>query len=167
CIPADAAQNRIEAAKVIAEMFAAVSEEAFYGGHKYEVNELLSRISAARVCRPENTAGDIFVERLKAAVEKSPESPFDLDEMAKEALVSKYRFIGKFKAAAGLTPHRFIVQNRLRKARRLIAAGCSFTDTALSCGFFDQSHFIREFKNFTGITPGDYKRARSIVGERV
>lgn len=33
----------------------------------------------------------------------------------------------------------------------------SFTDVALGCGYYDQSHFVHEFKRFTGMTPGQYK----------
>jgi AraC-like DNA-binding protein len=37
------------------------------------------------------------------------------------------------------------------------------TTVALRSGFYDQSHFIRTFKSFTGISPGDYRRRQSNV----
>lgn len=129
----------------------------------FNIGEILSRFDNAHIYRPENAAPDIYINRLKTALETSPEAPFTLDEMAKNTFISKYRFIGKFKSQIGLTPHRFAVQNRIRKAKRLIRSNCALTEAALAAGFFDQSHFIKEFKKFTGLTPLDYKNSCRII----
>ena len=62
--------------------------------------------------------------------------------MAKNALLSKYHFIRNFKAEVGLTPHQFQIQNRIRKAQRLIHKTDTITEVALATGFCNQSHFI-------------------------
>jgi AraC-like DNA-binding protein len=87
------------------------------------------------------------------------ESDLDIREMADAGHASKYHFIRMFKRAVGLTPHRFQLQNRIRKAQRLIEDGMSLTDIAFVTGFFDQSHFIKCFKKTVGITPSEYKQA--------
>jgi AraC-like DNA-binding protein len=48
---------------------------------------------------------------------------------------------------------------RIDLARRLLTAGASSLDVALSTGFADQSHFIRSFKRVVGTTPAQYQRA--------
>jgi AraC-like DNA-binding protein len=88
-----------------------------------------------------------------------PESNMDVQEMADISHVSKYHFLRMFKHAVGLTPHRFQLQNRIRKAQRLIEDGMSLTDIAFATGFCDQSHFIKCFKKTVGITPSEYKQA--------
>ena len=76
--------------------------------------------------------------------------------MAKNAFISKYHFIRTFKAEAGLTPHQFQLQNRIRKAKRLMLESKTMTEVALTTGFCDQSHFIRLFERYVGLTPSAY-----------
>lgn len=61
-----------------------------------------------------------FIRRLKNHLELYPECKFSIEEMAQDAFLSKYHFIRSFKAEVGLTPHQFQIQNRIRKAKRLM-----------------------------------------------
>ncbi len=83
--------------------------------------------------------------------------------MAKNAFLSKYHFIRNFKAEVGLTPHQFQIQNRIRKAQRLIHKTDTITEVALATDFCDQSHFIKEFKKQIGLTPLTYKQASRTI----
>lgn len=57
----------------------------------------------------------------------------------------------------GLSPKSLNRINRFQLSLKLIAQKeGSLTSIAYECGYFDQSHFIRDFKSFTGITPSDY-----------
>jgi AraC-like DNA-binding protein len=57
----------------------------------------------------------------------------------------------------GLSPSSFNKINRFQFSLRLIAKNDQpFTSIAYDCGYFDQSHFIRDFKSFTGVTPSAY-----------
>ncbi|SHF27104.1 helix-turn-helix domain-containing protein [Pedobacter caeni] len=57
----------------------------------------------------------------------------------------------------GLSPKSFHKINRFQQSLKLIAKNEQpFTAIAYECGYFDQSHFIRDFKSFTGITPSAY-----------
>ena len=57
----------------------------------------------------------------------------------------------------GLSPTSFNKINRFQLGLRLIARNEQpFTSIAYDCGYFDQSHFIRDFKSFTGVTPSAY-----------
>ena len=58
----------------------------------------------------------------------------------------------------GLTPHQFQMQNRVRKAQRLLRDSAPTAEAALAAGFCDQSHLSRYFKQIVGLTPGQYRR---------
>lgn len=98
-------------------------------------------------------------KNLKKQLELYPENNINIYNMAETEYISKYQFIRNFKNKTGLTPHRFLIQNRIRKAQRLIKKNISLTETAVNTGFYDQSHFIKYFKDIVGLTPTDYKMA--------
>jgi AraC-like DNA-binding protein len=64
--------------------------------------------------------------------------------------------IRKFRSENGLTPHKFQMQCRIRKAQELLRDGYKVTEVAQMVGFCDQSHLDRVFKKQVGITPEQY-----------
>ena len=91
------------------------------------------------------------------------QNKLNIEEMARMTSTSKYHFIRCFKKEIGLTPHQFQMQNRVRKAQKLLSQTDSMTKVAMDTGFCDQSHFIKQFEKIVGLTPSDYKRAFSIL----
>ena len=96
-------------------------------------------------------------------MELYPETKFSIEEMAQNAFISKYHFIRSFKAEVGLTPHQFQLQNRIRKAQRLMHNAETITEVALTTGFCDQSHFIKQFEKYVGLPPLTYKYSSGII----
>jgi AraC-like DNA-binding protein len=98
-------------------------------------------------------------ERLKNIIEymraKSSEN-ISLDNLAEIALCSSYHVIRLFRNQVGMSPHAYLIQLRLERARKLIDSGQSIADAALLAGFSDQSHLTRRFKKRYGLTPGLY-----------
>jgi AraC-like DNA-binding protein len=70
--------------------------------------------------------------------------------------ISERQFEKRFQQAVGLSPHFYIRIKRFNAALRLMQSGQFSTLTALAhrLHFYDQSHFIRDIKTFSGITPG-------------
>jgi AraC-like DNA-binding protein len=68
------------------------------------------------------------------------------------------RYLQKlFLQYTGLTPKLYSKINRFQHSLRLVTKkDSSLTSIAYHCGYFDQSHFIKEFKSFTGYTPSVY-----------
>lgn len=97
------------------------------------------------------------INGLKHIIEQYPEQNITIEEMAQQVSLSKYYFIRTFKQEVGLTPHQFLIQNRVRKAQRILKQPLSMTEVALVTGFFDQSHFIKNFERIVGLTPSCYK----------
>ena len=86
-----------------------------------------------------------------------------------ENVASRYgitsRYLQKlFLQYTGLTPKLYTKINRFQNSLRLVTQNNnSLTSIAYDCGYFDQSHFIREFKSFTGLTPSGYTSAPSSI----
>ena len=65
----------------------------------------------------------------------------------------------------GMPPKKLARKYRAVRAAHLLAAGDSLDDTELGLSFYDQSHLIREIKQFTGLTPTELKAGSSILTE--
>ncbi len=84
-------------------------------------------------------------------------------EMSVETLVansglSRRSFERRFKDCTGFSPATYLRILRFQRTYRMLENGTarSLTDIALASGYFDQSHFIRDFKRFSGLNPREY-----------
>lgn len=98
----------------------------------------------------------VSINNVREQLELFPERKVSIEDMAQLALISKYHFIRNFKQEVGLTPHQFQIQNRVRKAQRLLRNTESITEVALDAGFCDQSHFIKHFEKIVQLTPSGF-----------
>lgn len=94
---------------------------------------------------------------------KQPEKELKLEQLAETVFVSKYHLIRKFKNSVGMTPHQFHIQNKVRKAQQLLCQGSSVIETTTEMGFYDQSHFHKNFSKMAGISPSEYLTSRKEV----
>jgi len=74
--------------------------------------------------------------------------------------LSPKRFIALFSQEVGLTPKLFCRIRRFQEALQCIRSGgdIEWADIALHCSYFDQAHFIHDFRAFSGLIPSDYLR---------
>jgi len=103
-----------------------------------------------------NAQDDSAVSRARRRIEASPGQWVPLGELAELAGLSPHHFSRVFKAATGLPPHRYQLQQAVERAKTLLCGGASICQAALEAGFADQSHFSRRFREFTGATPRQY-----------
>ena len=77
--------------------------------------------------------------------------------------LSPKRLVERFKAAIGLAPKRYCRILRFQRALQYAERGrqVDWTRIALDCGYFDQAHFIHDFRSFAGITPTGYDAGRT------
>jgi AraC-like DNA-binding protein len=86
-----------------------------------------------------------------------------LTQLASFAKLSRFHLLRLFRTQMGVPPHEYQTQVRITHARKLLRKGYSILETAFETGFFDQSHFSRNFKRITGRTPGQYLSESNIV----
>ncbi len=80
-----------------------------------------------------------------------------LEAIANHLNISCYHFCRLFKQSTGLSPHQYVIQQRVERAKQLLKRGkLSIAETAIACGFNHQSHLHRHFKRLTGVTPGTF-----------
>ena len=83
----------------------------------------------------------------------------DLQSLANETGYSRTHFLRMFRAATGQTPHRYILELRLTRAKNLLRERrTSLIDIAALCGFSSQAHMATAFRQLLGITPSEYRR---------
>jgi len=119
-------------------------------------------LSRARmpVCRHPGVAAAM------AAVEANPATR--MTEVRRLAGLSTKRLIGLFRAEVGLSPKEYARVRRLQAALRQLSVGAAGgADIAADVGYFDQSHFVREFRSFTGMTPTQYRQQRIVLPSHV
>lgn len=84
-----------------------------------------------------------------------------LDEVAQLVHLSPSYFSRLFKSETGQTFSGYLQAVRIERAKSFLKREkCSLTEIAEQVGFFDQSHFIKAFKQVTGVTPGLYRKRR-------
>ncbi|WP_460120002.1 AraC family transcriptional regulator [Pseudomonas sp. H3_G09] len=80
-----------------------------------------------------------------------------LEAICAAAQLSPSYLIRAFKQRYGMTPHAFVVNQRIQFARERLRSGRLIADVALEAGFADQAHFQRAFKQHLAATPGQYR----------
>jgi AhpD family alkylhydroperoxidase len=87
-------------------------------------------------------------------------SKVTLARLAGECGVSVAHFGRAFRQTTGRTPHRWLVEQRVEHAKRLlVTSALPLAEIAATCGFADQSHFTRVFSQLVGSGPGAWRRA--------
>lgn len=102
------------------------------------------------------------VERVRDYLIEFSNRNIALEELASVGRVNKFTLIKQFKQHWGLTPHQYQIQLRLHNAKKLLSKGEAPAEVAITCGFYDQSHFSSLFKRAMGTTPNQYRLATKL-----
>lgn len=88
----------------------------------------------------------------------------NFQNLANEIGYSQKHFIDLFKRTVGVTPKQYLRIIRFQKVILDLEPGASFFDwsgLALQSGFYDQAHFINDFRDLSGFTPGEYLKRKT------
>jgi len=91
-------------------------------------------------------------------IRKNLHQKLSIDNIAKLAYVSKSNFFKMFRDELGTSPNDFILQERISRAKELLATQNSIKETAFQTGFSDANYFNRVFKQLVGDTPKNYQK---------
>src|SRR6266705_3752310 len=98
------------------------------------------------------------LRRVREFIEAHLEETISIQVLAGIAALSMYHFARAFKQSEGMTPHDYLLQCRVRRAKDLLAAtDLPLSEIALASGFSDQSHCARRFREHVGVTPSSYR----------
>jgi AraC family transcriptional regulator len=132
------------------------------------MNHLLRRHAGTAMPDPAGTAHSHAANPLPAAALRHVEEyvaahlthDIRLADMASVACMSVGHFMRGFRAASGTTPHRYVLDQRLARARHLLrTTGLPIAQIAIDCGFKTPSHLSAKFRACTGISPSAYRRS--------
>jgi AraC family transcriptional regulator len=99
--------------------------------------------------------------RAKELIDASLDADVTLVQLANECKLSVSQFARAFRQSNGCAPHHWLMSRRVDNAKSLMRdQSLALADVALACGFADQSHFTRVFKNIVGESPGVWRRMR-------
>jgi len=82
--------------------------------------------------------------------------PLSLEDICMASGLSRSYLIRAFRQRFGLTPHGYLVDQRVQLARAYLRKGRAIAEVALAAGFADQAHLQRAFKKHLAATPGHY-----------
>jgi AraC family transcriptional regulator len=100
----------------------------------------------------ERRAREFLLANIKRAVA--------LKEVARECGLSVGYFSHAFRRTLGVAPHKWLIEQRVVLSKdKLRDDGLSLSDVAAECGFTDQSHLTRIFRQAVGVSPGTWRRA--------
>ena len=91
-------------------------------------------------------------------LEQNLSEPLDVDQLSRQACMSRSRLYVEFKKQLGCTPGEFHQQLRLKSAAEAIRSGQSITEACYGYGFNDLSHFSRRFSHFFGCSPSAFRK---------
>ena len=125
------------------------------------IRTLMSLLQRHGVACPRFGGPSPHVAKAIGRLDSVPQETVTLAELAALSGISRFQLLRGFVRELGITPHAYLVQLRVRLARRLLAQGHAPAQAALLAGFADQSHLTRAFVRQFGVTPGRYREAMS------
>lgn len=128
--------------------------------------EMLVRVFAPLLlCHSDSPGAAPRPVRLHPAVNRAKEylaahyaDEVSLTRLAGVARLSPFHLARVFRRTVGIPPHAYQIQLRLARARTLLAQGFDVGQVAHETGFFDQSHFARQFQRYFFVKPGHYRK---------
>jgi AraC-like DNA-binding protein len=108
---------------------------------------------------------DPRLSRAFAAIHAHVEHGWTVEELAREAGMSRSAFAARFRDSVGLSPLDYVTRWRMFRAGALLRQGNhSIAEIAVRVGYENESAFAKAFKRVTGITPGAYRREGGEIG---
>ncbi|MCX6044754.1 MAG: helix-turn-helix domain-containing protein [Chloroflexi bacterium] len=103
----------------------------------------------------DNRQLDLAIAGAVALIEQA-QAMLRIEDLAQEIGLSQSALERRFRCHVGVSPRKFASLVRLKNVLKLHARGADLTTIAHGAGYYDQAHFIKDFKRFTGLAPGSF-----------
>lgn len=130
-------------------------------------NEKVEQVQRFLLHRLERTGRDEWVVDYGVSEIRRSGGSISMQELSARLGVSQRYVHRKFTEGVGVSPKSFASITRFQRFFSSLAAGKTPRDSldrAIYESYFDQAHFIKDFKRFTGLTPGNYRRGKNDFG---
>jgi AraC family transcriptional regulator of arabinose operon len=109
--------------------------------------------------RPAPSAIDLALDEIVRSIQRNPGQRWSVDELARQAHLSRAQFGRRFRAATGMAPARFMIQARLDRARQLMQeTNMTLGQIAIALGYDDVAFFSRQYRRYAGSPPSALRR---------
>ena len=109
--------------------------------------------------RPNNSDVRERLCRARKFIDECYDLPLDLNEISKQACLSRYHFLRLFRDMFQATPHQYLIQRRIERAKVLLRSRrLSVTDVCFEVGFQSLGSFSSLFRRCVGDAPASYRR---------
>jgi AraC family transcriptional regulator len=103
-------------------------------------------------------------KRTLAYIEANLALKMEISDLANVVALTRSHFSRAFKHSVGLSPRDYVVVRRVERAKVMISGTREpLAEVALACGFADQAHLNRRFRDIVGISPGRWRRSLAAV----
>lgn len=142
----------IEATAVWGTAITHLREKLLHAHHSQEIIALITTFLQKQSQSPSHTPTQEFILYIQQQLSQGQ----PLSEISRTVGYSHKQLIHIFKKQVGLSPKKYQRLLRFNKTLTLLAANPLPDDIVTACHFYDQAHYIKEFKQFTGYTPTEY-----------
>jgi AraC-like DNA-binding protein len=98
-----------------------------------------------------------------ALISASSDESITVESLARHAGISEVYFRRLFKSVTGISPAKYITDQKIRRAKELLELDyLTLEDVSERCGFSSLSYFCRVFKENVGMTPGEFRKTRIV-----
>ena len=111
------------------------------------------------------------LRRVRAYIDDHIGERISLDQLARQAGVSRFHFARQFRLSTGESPMGYLRRARIERSKSILQSRDStIAEVAARLGFSDQSHFTRTFGRLVGVSPGSFARfddwpSHAVAGE--
>ena len=96
--------------------------------------------------------------RARSFIDHCYDHPLSLDQISSQACFSRYHFLRLFRQAFNKTPHQYLIERRIEKAKELLADNLRVTDVCFEVGFQSLGSFSSLFHKYVGHAPVIYRQ---------
>ncbi|MCI8388009.1 MAG: helix-turn-helix transcriptional regulator [Clostridiales bacterium] len=100
-----------------------------------------------------------YIQDVLQLISDSISEPLTIPQLCEKFDVGHSKLLSDFKATTGTTYKKYMTDLRMTRARELLIRGESIINASLECGYSSEAHFVKSYREYYGITPGEFVKS--------